>query len=57
MKPPRVSAKVAVDPAWGKPCTCVEGVKWRAHNRAFPDYPQRKCPSCGGDLIKPAEGA
>jgi hypothetical protein len=43
--PPRVSSRVAVDPAWSKSCTCSLGKNWRD----LEDAP-RHCPACGGIL-------
>ncbi len=49
-KPPRVPDRIAVDPRWGGVCRCETGELWRVYNRAYPDYPQRMCPSCGLSL-------
>ncbi len=42
---PRVSAKVAVDPAWSRLCVCIHGDAWRE----VEDAPHH-CPACGGLL-------
>lgn len=48
--PPRRKSKIAVDKGWGEPCRCAEGDNWR-----FPGSTQRKCPKCGGIVMREHE--